>query len=167
MCLFSSLHWNWWDVASILIFISSKNWMKNTRKLRREKNREKINEQAKQRRLENKGKVRAIKKRHYDKNKDQILEKQRVYMKEWRKKNPEKCKSYAQKRSKHNSDHIAQYREHYYLSISPISPCHDHQSNQGIKVPPMNVYLPKATESFDFSIAWLLDLSRNAQMINE
>jgi hypothetical protein len=31
----------------------------------------------------------------------------------------------------------------------------------------MNVYLQKDTEIFDFSIAWLLDLSRDAQMTSE
>jgi len=165
--LFSSLHMKWWIVAHILIFISSKNWMKNTRKLRREKNREKINEQAKQRRKNNQEKIRAIKKRHYDKNKSEILEKQRAYMKEWRKKNPDKCRQYAQKRSQNNAERVASYREQYYLSSSMLSPCHDHLSNAGIKVPPMNVYSPKATEQFDFSIAWLLDLSRNAQTISE
>ena len=65
-----------------------------------------------------------------------------------RKNNPDKCRK-------------------YYLSSCIKSPCHDHPSNQGTKVSPMNVYLYKATEFFDFSIAWLLDLSRNAQTINE
>jgi hypothetical protein len=141
--------------------------MKNTRELRREKNREKINQQAKERRAKNKEKVREIKKRHYRKNKSDILAKQRAYMKERRKNNPEKCRLYAQKRTQNNLDHIASYREQYYLSSSSVSPCHDHPSNQGTKVPPMNVYSPKATELFDFTIAWLLDLSRNAQTINE
>lgn len=141
--------------------------MKNTKQLRMEKNREKINQQARERRARNKEKVREIKKRHYQKNKSNILSHQRAYMKERRKNNPDKCRQYAQKRSQNNTDHIASYREQYYLSSCIKSPCHDHQSNQGTKVPPMNVYSHKATELFDFSIAWLLDLSRNAQTINE
>ena len=81
--------------------------MKNTRELRREKNREKINQQAKERRAKNKEKVREIKKRHYRKNKSDILAKQRAYMKERRKNNPEKCRLYAKKRTQNNIDHIA------------------------------------------------------------
>lgn len=149
------------------IFISYWIPMKNTRKIRREKNREKLNKQARIWRQENKEKVRAIKKRHYEKNKDKILASQREYMKKRRKKNPEKCRLYAQKWKSKNANHVSTYRESYYLSSIKKLSCHDHPSNQEIKVQPMNVYSPNDTEHFDFSIAWLLDLSRNAQMTSE
>jgi len=141
--------------------------MKNTRKKRREKNREKINAQARAWRAKNKEKVREIKKRYYDKNKEKVLSYQREYMKWRRKNNPEKCRTYALRRISKNSEKVNSYREQYYLSSQLSSPCQDHQSNQEINDLPMNACLQNPTEMFDFSIAWLLDLNQNVLMTSE
>jgi hypothetical protein len=127
--------------------------MKNTRIIWREKNREKINAQARARRAKNKEKVREMKKRYYRNNRDKVLAHQREYMKDRRKNNPEKCKAYAQKRISNNPEHISEYRENYYLSSYLKSPCQDHQSNQETNDAPMNACSQNRTEMFDFSIA--------------
>lgn|GEM_PF-6842303 len=127
--------------------------MKNTRKLWREKNKDKINAKAKEWRKNNPEKIKESKKKYYDKNKEKVLEKQRIYMKEWRIKNADKCKAYAKKWRTKNSKRLSLTREERYLSSQLSQPCHDHQSSPEIRVLPMNVSSPNRTETFDFSIA--------------
>jgi len=161
------LPWRWAIVASSVYLFQKHIHMKNTRKIWREKNREKINAKAKEWREKNKEKVKAIKKKHYEKNKEKVLARRRVYMKEWRKNNQDKCKEYALKRRSKNIERVTLTREERYLSYKSWKTCHDHLSNQEIRVLPMNVSSQSPTETFDFKIAWLRDLSQNAQTINE
>ena len=163
----SLLPWRWAKVASSVYLFHQHIHMKNTRKIWREKNRDKINAKAKERREKNKDKVKTIKKKHYEKNKEKVLAWRRMYMKERRKRNPEKCKQYALNRRSKNTERLALSREERYLSYQSSLPCHDHPSNQEIRVLPMNVSSQNHTETFDFSIAWLRDLSQNAQTTSE
>jgi len=126
--------------------------MNKARKKRLEDNKEKRNTQARAWRKANPDKVRAIKKRHYVKNKEKILKDQRKYMKEWRRKNPDKCKAYAKKWRDKNAVQVSLAREQYYLSIHSSISCPDHPSNPEIRELPMNAHLQNPTETFDFSI---------------
>ena len=162
-----SLLWIRPSVASTVYLFLSQNYMNKARKKRLEDNKEKRNTQARAWRKANPDKVRAIKKRHYVKNKEKILKDQRKYMKEWRRKNPDKCKAYAKKWRDKNAVQVSLAREQYYLSIHSSISCPDHPSNPEIRELPMNAHLQNPTETFDFSIVWLRDLSQNAQTINE
>ena len=141
--------------------------MKKVRKNWIEKNREKLNEQAKEYRKNNPEKIKEIKRRYYEKNKEKVLKRQREYMKKWRKKNPEKCRAYATKWRTKNAERLSLAREQKYLSSQSLQTCHDHLSSPEIRVLPMNVSSQSHTETFDFSIAWLRDLSQDAPTTNE